>query len=450
RMNFKEAYQQKLISAEEAAGLVKSGMWIDYGSILSFPSLIDEDLAKRAVDLENVKVRSCLSLRDPEILKADKKGEHFIYNEWHVSEFTRKHHDNGCCSYIPYNLNEGPGLFRNNYSSRPDIAFMEVTPMSNQGFFNFGSVEKNKSLCDVAGTVVVEVNRSMPWLLGGFDECIHISEVDYVVENNKYGIYESQPSEPSEVDIMIARRIADLIEDESTIQLGIGGLPDEVGRLLIERGAKDLGVHTEMFTESMMEMFEAGVITNRKKGLNIGKAVCTFVVGSRRLYDFVDHNNVISAFSTDYTNSPSVIAQNRKQVSVNSALAVDLRGQVSSESSGHRHISGTGGQLDFVRGAYLSPGGKSIICLPSTYKDKDGDIISRIVINHPPGTVITVPRTDVSYIATEFGVANLKGKTVWERAFALIRLAHPDFRERLEAQAREFNIIPKGVQIIGQ
>ncbi len=444
-MNYKEEYRKRLISAEEAAGLVKSEMWIDYGSILSFPSLVDEKLAKRAIELEKVKVRSCLSLRDPEILKADSEGEHFIYNEWHVSEFTRKHCDNGCCSYIPYNLSEGAGLFRNNFSNSANIAFVEVSPMSKQGFFNFGSVEKNKAMCDVAGTVVVEVNNSMPWLLGGYDECIHVSQVDYIVENNKYGIHESLPPEPSEMDVMIAKRVAELVDDESTIQLGIGGLPDEVGRLLIERGARDLGVHTEMFTESMMEMFEAGVITNRKKTLNTGKAVCTFVVGSRKLYDFVDHNNVISAFSVNYTNSPSIIAQNQKQVSVNSALAVDLLGQVSSESSGHRHISGTGGQLDFVRGAFLSPGGKSIICLPSTYKNKTGTVTSRIVINHPPGTVVTVPRTDVSYIATEFGVVNLKGKTVWERALALIQLAHPDFREDLEKQAREYNIIPKGV-----
>ncbi len=444
-MNDNVEYRNKLISAEEAAGLVKSGMWIDYGSILSFPSLVDAKLAKRARELENVRVRSCLSLRDPEILKADREGKHFIYNEWHVSEFTRKHHDDGCCSYIPYNLSEGPELFRNNYSSSANIAFMEVTPMSKEGFFNFGSVEKNKAMCDVAETVVVEVNNSMPWLLGGYDECIHISQVDHIVENNKYGIYESLPSEPSEVDVMIAERVAELIDDESTIQLGIGGLPDEVGRLLAERGARDLGIHTEMFTECMMEMFEAGVITNRKKTLNIGKAVCTFVVGSRKLYDFVDHNNMISAFSVNYTNSPSVIAQNQKQVSVNSALAVDLQGQVSSESSGHRHISGTGGQLDFVRGAFLSPGGKSIICLPSTYQDKTGTITSRIVINHLPGTIVTVPRTDVSYIATEFGVVNLKGKTVWERALALIQIAHPDFREDLERLAREYNIIPKGV-----
>ncbi len=444
-MDYKEEYRRKRMSCEEAAGLVKSGMWIDYGSILSFPTLIDEELAKRASELEGVKIRSCLSLKDPEVLKADSNGEHFIYNEWHLSEYTRKHHDKGCCSYIPYNLNEGPGLFRSDYSHRPDIAFVEVTTMSKQGFFNFGSVEKNKALCDVAGTVVLEVNQSMPWLPGGYDECIHIAQADYIVENNKYGIYESSPSKPSEVDIKIAERIAELIEDESTVQLGIGGLPDEVGRLLIDRGARDLGVHTEMFTESMMELFEAGVITNRMKSLNPGKAVCTFVVGSKKLYDFVDHNNLIAAFSVDYTNNPAVIAKNRKQVSVNSALAVDLRGQVSSESSGHRHISGTGGQLDFTRGAYLSPGGKAIICLPSTYEDKNGNITSRIVIDHPPGTIVTVPRTDVSYIATEFGVVNLKGMTVWERALALIQLGHPDFRDDLEKQAREFNIVPKGV-----
>jgi len=444
-MNCREEYRRKLISPGEAAGLVKSGMWIDYGSILSFPSLIDEELAKHAYELENVKVRSCLSLKDPEILKTDIRGKAFIYNEWHLSEFTRKHHDNGNCSYIPYNLNEGPALFRNDYSHRPDIAFVEVTPMSDRGFFNFGSVEKNKALCDVAGTVVLEVNHSMPWLMGGYDECIHISQADYVVENDKYDVYESHPFEPSEVDKKIAERIAELIEDESTIQLGIGGLPDEVGRLLIEGGVKDLGVHTEMFTESMMEMVEAGVITNRKKSLNPGKAVCTFVVGSRKLYDFVDRNNMIAAFSVDYTNNPAVIAQNRKQVSVNSALSVDLLGQVSSESIGHRHISGTGGQLDFTRGAFLSSGGKSIICLPSTYEDKDRNITSRIVIDHPPGTVVTVPRTDVSFIATEFGIVNLKGMTVWERALALIRISHPDFREVLTKQARESNIIPKGM-----
>lgn len=444
-MDYKEEYRRKLISAEEAAKMVKSNTWIDYGAILSFPSLIDEELSKRAGLLEKVKVRSCFSLKEPEILKADGEGKHFIYNDWHFSDFTRRYHDAGCCSYIPYNLGEGPKLYRNLLAHRPDIAFMEVTPMNKQGFFNFGTIEKNKAICDMAETVVVEVNQSMPWVLGGYDECIHISQVDHIVENSKFGIYELPPSEPTAADRLIAECVAELVEDESTIQIGIGGLPNEVGRLLIERGVKDIGIHTEMFTESMMEMFEAGVITNRKKNLNPDKAVCTFIAGSRKLYDFVDHNTMIAGFPVDYTNDPRIITQNWKQVCINSAIQSDLQGQVSSESYSYRNISGTGGQLDFTRGTYASRGGKAIICFPSTHKDKNGKVSSRIVVSFLPGTIVTVPRTDVSYVATEFGVVNLKGKTVWERAKALISIAHPDFRDGLEEQARRLNIIPKGV-----
>lgn len=444
-MDYEEEYRRKLISAEEAARLVKSNMWVDYGSMLSFPSLIDDELAKRATELESVKIRGCYPMKEPEILKTDIRGEHFIYNDWHFSYFSRRYHNMGCCSYIPYNLGEGPELYLNLSAHRPDVAFMEVTNMNRQGFFNFGTVEKNKAICDVAETVVVEVNKSMPWLLGGYDECIHISRVDYIVENGKFGIYELPFIKVTEADRLIAKRVAELIEDESTIQLGIGGLPNEVGRMLVEHGTKDIGIHTEVFTESMMDMFEAGVITNRKKKLNSGKAVCSIVVGSRRLYDFIDHNTMIAGFPSNYTNNPYIIAQNPKQISINSAIEIDLQGQVSSESYGYRHISGSGGQLQFTRGAYASPGGKSIICLPSTYKDESGKVRSRIVVSFSPGTIVTVPRTDVSYIVTESGVVNLKGKTVWERAKAIISIAHPDFRDELEEQARKFNIIPKGL-----
>jgi acyl-CoA hydrolase len=444
-MDYKEEYRRKLISAEEAARLVKSDMWVDYGGMLSFPYLIDEELAKCTNELERVKVRSCYPMKEPETLKIDTGGEHFLFNDWHFSYFTRRYHDAGCCSYVPYNLGEGPVLYRHLLAHKPDIAFMEVTPMNRQGFFNFGTVEKNKAICDMAEIVVVEVNQSMPWILGGYDECIHISQVNYIVENSKFGIYELPLSELTEADRLIAKCVADLIEDESTVQIGIGSLPNEVGRLLIERGARDIGIHTEVFTESMMDMFEAGVITNNKKSLNPGKAVCSIIVGSRKLYDFVDHNTMVAGFPSDYTNNPYIIAQNRKQVSVNSAIEVDLQGQVSSESYGYRHISGSGGQLEFARGTYASPGGKAIICLPSTYKNKSGKVCSRIVVSFSPGTIVTVPRTDVSHIMTEFGVVNLKGKTVWERAKALISIAHPDLRDELEEQARKFNIIPKGL-----
>ncbi len=445
-MDYRDEYDRKLVSAEEAVRLVKSGMWIDYGSLLSFPSLIDKELARHAGSLEKVKVRGCFSIKEPEVLKKDTEGEHILYNEWHFSHFSRRYHDAGCCSYIPYNLGEGPELYRSLLAHRPDIAFMEVTPMNKQGFFNFGTMEKNKAMCDMAQTVVVEVNQTMPWVLGGYDECIHISQVDYIVENHEFGVCEVPVSEPTAVEREIAQSVAAMIEDGSTVQIGIGGLPNAVGRLLIERGVKDIGIHTEMFTESMMEMFEAGVITNRKKSLNPGKAVCTFVLGSRKLYDFVSHNSAIAGYPVDYTNDPHIIAQHAKQVCVNNAIEVDLQGQVSSESHGYRHISGTGGQLQFTRGGYDSPGGKAIICLTSTHKDKEAKVHSRIVLGFDPGTVVTVPRTDVSYVVTEFGVVNLKGKTVWERAKALISIAHPDFRAELAEEARRLNILPKGLR----
>jgi len=444
-MDYHEEYRRKLISADEATSLVKSDMWVDYGSMLSFPSLIDENLANRATELSRVKIRSCYPMKEPEVLKLDTKGEHFIFNDWHFSHFSRKYHDAACCSYIPYNLGEGPELYRSLSTQKPNIAFMETTNMNRQGFFNFGTVEKNKAICDMAEIVVVEVNQSMPWLQGGYDEQIHISEVDYIVENGKYGIYELPIVKVTDADRLIAERVAELIEDESTIQLGIGSLPNEVGRLLIERGAKDIGIHTEVFTESMMDMFEAGVVTNKKKNFNPGKAVCSIVVGSRRLYDFIDHNTGLAGFPSNYTNDPCIVAQNHKQISVNSAIEVDLQGQTSSESYGYRHISGSGGQFQFIRGAFASPEGKAIICIPSTYNDKNGSLRSRIVVSLSAGTIVTVPRTDVSYIMSEFGVANLKGKTVWQRAKALISIAHPNFRDDLEKQARKLNIIPKGI-----
>ncbi len=443
-MDYREEYQKKLISAEEAVKMVASGMWVDYGSILSFPSLIDYELARYAPALEQVKIRGCLCLKEPEVLKADPEGKHFIYNEWHFSGISRLFHDRGCCSYIPYNLGEGPHLYRAGTTRRPDVAFIEVTPMNQEGFFNFGTVEKNKAICDTARTVVLEVNESMPWLMGGYDECIHISKADYVVENRRFPVFEFPAASSSEIEKNIAERVAAQIADGSTIQIGIGGLPDEVGRLLIKRGARDIGIHTEMFTESMLEMFQAGVVTNSRKSLNPGRAVCTFAGGSRKLYDFIDHNTMVAGFPVDYTNDPNIIARNENLVSINGALEVDLQGQVSSESYGYRHISGTGGQLQFVRGAYASPGGKAIICLPSTHVDPEGKMRSRIVIGLSPGTIVTVPRTDVSWIATEYGMVNLKGKTVWERARALISIAHPSFRAELKEQARQYNVIPKG------
>jgi len=447
-MKYQNEYRKKLISAEEAAGLVKSGTWVDYGAICGFPSLIDAQLAKRVHELERVKIRAENSRS--QIPGVDPKQEHFIYNSWFFSELERGYHDMGCCSYIPFGLSEGPRMYREWLKDEVDIAFIEVAPMDKDGYFNFGvSITREKALCDVARTLVVEVNESQPWVYGGYDEAVHISQVDYIVENYEYKVPEF-PLEPiTETDEKIAQSLAELIEDGATIQLGIGAMPNAVGKLLIKHGLKDLGIHTEMFTESMMDLIEAGVVTGGKKSLNPGKAVHCFAAGSRRLYQFMNRNPIIAGFPVDYTNDPYIIAQNKKQVAINCALKVDLQGQVCSESAGFRHISGTGGQLEFTRGAYMSPGGKAFICLRSTYKNKDGKLMSNIVPTLELGDIVTVPVTEASYIATEFGVVNLKSKSTWQRAKLLISVAHPDFRDALEEAARRANLITRGTHELG-
>lgn len=440
---FTDEYRRKLISAEEAAGLVKSGIWIDYGAICGFPSLIDATLAQRASELKNVKIRAEHShTKLPEI---DPDQEHFIHNSWFLGKVERDYQKNGACSYIPFGLSEGPRMYREWLKNEVDITFIEVTPMDNNGDFNFGTaVTRQKAACDVARTVVVEVNEHQPWVYGGYDEVVNISQVDYIVENREYKIPEFPTPEPTGEDRTIAGYLAEQIEDGATIQLGVGAIPCVIGRLLIEHGLKDLGVHSEMFNDSMMELIEAGVITGARKSLNPGKVVHCFAAGSEKLYKFMDRNPVLAGFPVDYTNDPYVIAQNNNQIAINSALRVDLRGQVCSESVGTRQISGTGGQLEFTRGAYMSEGGKAFICLHATREDNEGNLTSNIVPTLIPGDMVTVPASDVSYLITEFGMVNLKGKSVWQRAKALISIAHPAFRDKLEKAAHQANYITKG------
>ncbi|MFC2060583.1 acetyl-CoA hydrolase/transferase family protein [Chloroflexota bacterium] len=443
-MNHRDEYHRKLISAAEAAGLVKSGMWIDYGYICGFPILVDYELAKRAKELEKVEIRAYLSLVEPQVLKVDPAQEHFIYHSWHLSGIERGYHDKGGCSYIPSNLSEIPGMYRERLRDKVDIAFIEVTPMDKYGYFNFGaSISYQKALCDAARTVVVEVNESQPWIYGGRDEVIHISQVDYIVENNEYEIAELPMAPPTKTDGAIAEHIASLIEDGATIELGIGNIPNTVGSLLVKYGLKDLGIHTGIVTDCMIDLIEAGVVTGRKKTLNPGKVVTASVAGSRKLYDYVTHNTMIAGFPSDYTHNIFIIAQNNQQICINSALRIDLTGQVSSESIGRRQISGTGGQLDWTRGAQMSAGGKAILCLYSTNKDKDGKLMSNIVPTLELGDTVTVPRSDVSYVVTEFGVVDLKAKSIWQRAKLLISIAHPDFRAELEEDAHKANLLAR-------
>ena len=422
-------------------------MWVDYGYSLGFPRLIDEALAQRASDLERVKVRAALADTEPQVLLANPEQQHFIYSSWHLSAAERRHHDRGNCSYIPSSLGEIPGMFRQGLADRPDIAFVQVTPMDKDGYFNFGaSIAYQKALCDAARAVVLEVSESQPWVNGGRDEVIHISRVDHVVENTKYALAERPDPPVKKTDEMIATHVADLIEDEATIEIGIGAIPTAIANLLMKSGLKDLGVHSGSITDGVVDLIKAGIVTCAKKSLHPGKVVLTTLHGTRKLYDFVDHNPMIAGFSCDYTHARDVIAQNRTQICINNALRVDLKGQVCSESVGARQISGTGGQLDWIRGAHASPGGKAITCLYSTYTDGEGQRKSNIVPTLELGDMVTVPATDISWIVTEFGAVNLRGQTTWQRAKLLISVAHPDFRAELEEAARRINVVLAGAR----
>jgi acyl-CoA hydrolase len=447
-LGFQEEYKRKLITAEEAAGLVRSGMWIDYGAVCGFPSLIDEKLAERTNELKAVKIRAEHS--HTRLPKIDPEQEHFIHNSWFLGKVERDYQKQGSCSYIPFGLSEGPRMYREWLKDEVDITFIEVTPMDGDGNFNFGTaVTRQKAACDVAKKVVVEVNEHQPWVYGGYDEVVNIAQVDYIVENHEYKIPEFASPKATEADKIIGAYLAGQIEDGATIQLGVGAIPAIVGKLLIEHGLKDLGVHSEMFNDGMMELIEAGVITGSRKSLNPGKAVHCFAAGSEKLYRFMDRNPLLAGFPVDYTNDPYIIAKNVKQIAINSALRVDLKGQVCSESVGTRQISGTGGQLEFTRGAYMSEGGKAFICLHSVREDNDGKLVSNIVPTLIPGDMVTVPASDVSYVVTEYGMVNLKGKSVWQRAKTLISIAYPTFRDELIQAAIKAGFITKGTIGLG-
>src|SRR3954454_1495110 len=433
------------ISSAEAASLVKSGMWIDYCAILGEPDVFDKALASRKDELENVKIRSCLSLRPRAVIEEDPEGKHFHLFSWHFSGYERKKHDLGRCNYTPLNLGEVPDYYRR-FLDPVDIVIFKTCPMDDGGYFNFGPTNLwQRAAVERAKVVIVEVNREMPYVFGK-ENGVHANEVDFVIEGDHRPCPELPNPDPTEIDRTVGARIAAEVEDGSCLQIGIGGMPNAVCCLLLESGVKDLGIHTEMMTDGLGLLYRSGRVTGSRKTLDPGKVTYTFALGSQALYATINRNPDMYCHQVDYTNSPHVIMQNEKAVSINNTTQVDLQGQVASESDGQRHLSGTGGQLQFVRGAYASKCGKSFICLSSTY-EKRGERRSRIVFTLTSGNIVTTPRSDVMYVVTEFGMVNLKGKSVPERALALIGIAHPDFREDLERQACENRLIPRGVSL---
>jgi acyl-CoA hydrolase len=432
----------KLVSAADAAALVRSGHWVDYGGNISQPDLFDRALAARAKELRDVKVRSCLSIRPRAIVDADPSGEAFQLYSWHFSAYDRKLHDAGRMSYIPMNFGEAPDYYRR-FVDPPDVVCLKCCPMDEHGYFNFSaSVTYGKALTERAKLLIVETSPRLPYVYGG-EESVHASEVDFVIEGPDEPLPELTNPEPTEVDRTVAKLIAAELEDGACLQIGIGGMPNAVCSVLRDAGLRDLGIHTEMMVDGIVDLIEGGIVTGARKKLNPFQSVFTFALGSRRLYDFIHRNSRVQSFPVDYTNLPQNIMQNDRVVSINNTTQIDLQGQAASESDGHRHLTGTGGQLQFVRGAYASKGGKSFLCLSSVYERK-GQRKSRIVSTLTPGNVVTTPRTDVMYVVTEYGIVNLKGKSVPERAKALIGIAHPDFRDGLAREAREKNLVPKG------
>ena len=434
-MDYAALYQKKLTSAAEAVKVVKSGDWVDYGWCTNHPYTLDKALAARQNELKDVKVRGGVTMWMPEICKAEDAGEHFTWNSWHCSGIDRKIISKGMGYFIPMRYSELPRFYRDG-NATVDVAMIQVTPMDKHGNFSYALASSHLAdMLDAAKTVIVEVNENLPWVYGLTGCEINIKDVDMVVEGENPPVAQlGAGGAPTEVDTAVANLVVPEIPNGACLQLGIGGMPTVLGKLLAQSGLRDLGMHTELCSDAYLDLYEAGVLTNRRCTLHRGQGMLGIALGSKRLYDWLDDNPGIIAAPLSYVNAPEVIAQLDNMVSINSCIAADLYGQVASESSGLRQISGTGGQLDFLTGAAMARGGKAFICMTSTFTDKQGTRRSRI-LPHFGGDIVTSPRSQAYYLATEYGVVNLAGRSTWERAEGLVSIAHPDFREQLIAAA---------------
>lgn len=386
-------------------------------------------MAKRKDELQDVKIRGNLIFGPIQTVESDPTREHFIYNSWHCSGYERKLCDQGLCNYIPMVFRNVIPFYR--HFLTVNVAMMCVTPMDRHGYFNFSCATGiARGILEKADFVILEVNEHLPRIYGGFDESIHISEVDYVVEGEHGPLPQFPIAPPTDEDVKIAELIVPHIVDGATLQLGIGGMPNVIGARLAQSDLKDLGMHTELCGDAYYELYKAGKLTNAKKTLQPNKGITGIVFGSQELYDWVNENPGVAVEPLEYVNAPETIAQIDNMVSINNCIAVDLYGQVCAESVGLRHISGTGGQLDYLTGAAMSRGGKAFICMTSSFVDKSGARHSRI-LPHFQGDIVTDPRSQAYYLVTEYGMVNLAGRSTWERAEMLISIAHPDFRDEL-------------------
>lgn len=432
-MDWKEKYADKIYTAAQAVAKVESGEKIIFGDWVSEPPVLVEALVNRADELKGVEIIHGMS-PGPNAYVAPEYQGIFHHTSLFIGPKTRKAYAEKRIDYIGgTTFSRWPDLFAKNPDLNPHWAFIQVSEPDEEGMCSFGNACCfSEPAARTADRIIAQINPKMP-TLGG--KKISLDKIDYIVPAES-GLYTIGRAEIDARTQTIADYVAELVEDGATIQLGIGALPDAIARNLMDK--KDLGVHSETLTEAMMELVQAGVINNSKKTLNPGICIGAQAAGSEKFYEFIDHHPLFAVYPVDYVNNPYVVGQNYKQTSINSCMEVDLKGQVNSETVGGRQYSGIGGQLDHVRGAQLSEGGKSILALNSTAKQ---DTISKIVPYFAPGNVTTISRYDVHYIVTEYGVADLKYKTERQRALALISIAHPKFRDELKFKAAEMGIL---------
>jgi acetyl-CoA hydrolase len=431
-MSWTDQYKQKVVTPAEAVKAVKSGDRTFLTGNCSVPKTVLSALVDRAPELQDVEICQALTTGSADYVSPELEG-HLRVNTMFISHNIREAVQNGGADFTPVLLSEFPLLFKENFLPI-DVAFVHLSPPDPHGYCSFGvEVGLSKSPAESAKIVIAEINEQMPRTLG--DSFIHVSAIDYIVPVD-YALPELPMGDgnPSDTVKKIASYIADLIPDEATMQMGIGAIPDAVLHYLFDK--KDLGIHTELFSDGVIDLVEAGVITNSKKSLHPGKIVVGFILGTKRLYDWVHNNPLCEFLRTEYINDPFVVSQNDRMVAINSAIEIDLTGQVCADSIGTKLYSGVGGQLDFIYGASRSKGGVPIIALPSTARD-----FSRIVPTLKQGAGVVTTRNHIHYVVTEYGVADLYGKTIQQRAQLLIDVAHPQFREELTKEAKALHYI---------
>jgi acetyl-CoA hydrolase len=436
-MNWIERYRSRVVSATEAVQAIQSNQRVFMTGNVSVPQKLLQALVAYAPNLQNVELVHALTVGPADYVGPEMSG-HLRVNTVFISSNTRKAVQEGRADFTPVLLSEFPLLFKRGILPL-DVALIHVSPPDEHGFCSLGvEVGLTKTPAESARLIIAEVNEQMPRTLG--DSFIHISRLNYIVPVN-YPLPELPMAEEGNTEVVerIASYIAELIPDGATMQMGIGAIPDAVLRYL--KSKRDLGIHTELFSDGVIDLVEAGVLTNARKTLHPGKIIAGFILGTRRLYEWVHDNPLIELHRTEYVNDPFVIAQNERMVAINSAIEVDLTGQVCADSIGTKLYSGVGGQLDFIYGASRSKGGVPIIALPSTTTLRDGSVVSRIVPMLKPGAGVVTTRNHVHYVVTEYGVAQLYGKTIRQRAQQLINIAHPDFRDELRKKAEELHYL---------